>query len=63
MGSKINSDHIIGALTGISMIFLLLIGYLLYQNALAEDMIRELDQNYEELASELSRDQTGREEK
>ena len=47
------NNILVNVLLSIITVLTVSVLYLLYQNRMAEDMIRELNQNYEELAAEI----------
>ena len=48
------NNILVNVLLSIITVLAVSVLYLLYQNRMAEDMIRELNQNYEELAAEIA---------
>ena len=48
------NNILVNVLLSIITVLAVSVLYLLYQNRMAEDMIRELNQNYEELAAEFA---------
>lgn len=52
MDEKISHNFIINALLNLNAVLMISTAYLLYRNRLAEDMIRELNRDYQELVKE-----------
>ena len=53
-GENMRNNILVNVLLSIITVLAVSVLYLLYQNRMAEDMIRELNQNYEGLAAEVA---------